>query len=211
MHLQPRVAKSSKIIFSPHNQTNNPTNKQERGHLNSTPCFLAFSFSFPSLPPIFSFLSSSQAPLPLPPMSPFGTIVVSFESKRMIKILNQRKRNHLCIIAFYGCSKLSFNTPDPKETRSPLQSKNKTKREQHFINSPMALTFLSIVRTITIYCSNLNTLTNYSDLYSLHDTLPQFQGFKERKWIITLSNVSIIIIIIIIIIIQLKLTFHLSN
>lgn len=114
-----------KNYISPHNQTN----QHIRGSsILLAPCFLAFPFSF---------LSSSQVPLSLSfshaPIHSLTTVVVSFESKRIIKNSEIRDRgtNCLCnIIAFYGCSKLSFNTPvTQKKTRSLLQRK----KQQHKI------------------------------------------------------------------------------
>lgn len=115
-----------KNYISPHNQTN----QHIRGSsILLAPCFLAFPFSF---------LSSSQVPLSLSfshaPIHSLTTVVVSFESKRIIKNSEIRDRgtNCLCnIIAFYGCSKLSFNTPvTQKKTRSLLQRNNNTRKEK---------------------------------------------------------------------------------
>lgn len=72
-----------KNYISPHNQTN----QHIRGSsILLAPCFLAFPFSF---------LSSSQVPLSLSfshaPIHSLTTVVVSFESKRIIKMLKSEK------------------------------------------------------------------------------------------------------------------------
>lgn len=148
MHHQPRVAKSFKNDINPHKQTNKQTtsertNKQtQRGHLNTM--FYGFPhFHHYYLPPIFSILSSSQVPLPPPSlslhflMSPFTTVVVSFESKRIIKILNRRKEE---LSLHYHCFPrpvpsfffffFSFKTLTQKEILgSLLERKNKIKEK----------------------------------------------------------------------------------
>lgn len=128
-----------KNYISPHNQTN----QHIRGSsILLAPCFLAFPFSF---------LSSSQVPLSLSfshaPIHSLTTVVVSFESKRIIKNSEIRDRgtNCLCnIIAFYECSKLSFNTLWLKRKRGPYyKGKNnntKLKREKKKKKTSMAHT-----------------------------------------------------------------------
>lgn len=155
-----------KNYISPHNQTN----QHIRGSsILLAPCFLAFPFSF---------LSSSQVPLSLSfshaPIHSLTTVVVSFESKRIIKNSEIRDRgtNCLCnIIVFYGCSKLSFNTPvTQKKTRSLLQRKKqqhkikerekKKKKLQWLTHRVLFLFTVHSLNKNPIYCSNLNPLAS---------------------------------------------------
>lgn len=109
-----------KNYISPHNQTN----QHIRGSsILLAPCFLAFPFSF---------LSSSQVPLSLSfshaPIHSLTTVVVSFESKRIIKMLKSEKEE----LTVFATSLLFTNvqsfhsTPcDSKENEVPT-TKEKT-------------------------------------------------------------------------------------
>lgn len=133
-----------KNYISPHNQTN----QHIRGSsILLAPCFLAFPFSF---------LSSSQVPLSLSfshaPIHSLTTVVVSFESKRIIKMLKSEKEE----LTVFATSLLftdvqSFHSTPLwlKRKRGPYykgtttQEKKRKKKKKNFNGSHIVYFFCS--------------------------------------------------------------------
>lgn len=103
------------------------TNKQRNKHRSSQHHAFWLSHSHLFFP--FIITSPTSSPPSLFFMSPFTIIPVSFQSKSKIKILDQRKRDYLCMIAFYGCSKLYIQDPTQKKWGPYYKGKTKYNKE----------------------------------------------------------------------------------
>ena len=154
---------------------------------------------FSGFPIFFPFIitSPTQPSFSHVPIHSLTTVVVSFESKRIIKMLKSEKEE-LTVFAtsllftnvqsFHStpCDSKENEVPTTKEQQHKKRKGKKKKKLQWLTHRVLFLFTVHSLNKNPIYCSNLNPLASQFD-FSLHN-IATISRFTKTKSLITLPS-----------------------